>query len=138
MKKKVFKVLYSVRVSIDPTIVHNIYCTSWYNIHIKWRYQCVVSISNLMKQMYLDSYNMYWMKRVIGKMNSIINLTNGTSKFCQWTIRMIEMRNIAYVLRTNITFVCIRINETRIIWSQMPFSLVYNIFFILHIEHVKW
>ena len=72
------------------------------------------------------------------KMNSIKNLTNGTSKFYQWTIRMIEIRNIAYLLRTNITFVCIRINETRKIWRQMSFHLVYTICLVLHGEHKKW
>ena len=84
--------------------------------------------------MYLDSYT-EWSNR---KLNSIKNLTNGTSKFYRWTIHMIEIGNIAYLLRTNITFLCIRINETRKIWRQMPFHLVFTIFLVLHVEHVKW
>ena len=84
--------------------------------------------------MYLDSYT-EWSNR---KLNSIKNLTNGTSKFYRWTIHMIEIGNIAYLLRTNITFLCIRINETRKIWRQMSFHLVYTICLVLHGEHKKW
>ena len=72
------------------------------------------------------------------KMNSIKNVTNGSSKFYQWITRMIEKRNIANLLRTNITFVWIRIKETRKMQRQMQFSLVYTIWLVLHVEHVRW